>query len=214
MEPDGDGGPLNIRPPLRRWDRFGIIVGALVMITLLVVFAMSIVHDGDASRAALTERFESRADLTASFVAGYVEDVAAREHAQAARLLSQTDVSEADFEVVVLGFGFDVAGLFDAQGRLLAIWPANRELIGEEFADRYAHVATAITGRVGVSGVVASATTSSPSVAVAVPFDTSSGRRVFSGAFRPDTGSLRIYFENAIPLAGRTYLIDEKGTSS
>ena len=39
------------------------------------------------------------------------------------RLLSATDVTDADFEQVVLGFDFAVAGLFDTQGRLLVIWP-------------------------------------------------------------------------------------------
>ena len=121
------------------------------------------------------------------------------------------DVSDADFEQVVLGFGFAVAGLYDAQGRLLVIWPPSPELIGEPFADRYAHVATALDGGFGVSGVVASGATSSAVVAVAVPFETPSGRRVFSGAVRPDTGSLRIYFDTVIPLGGRTYLVDQKG---
>ena len=91
------------------------------------------------------------------------------------------------------------------------IWPPSPELIGEPFADRYPHIATALDGGVGVSGVVASATTSSPVVAVAVPFETPSGRRVFSGAVRPDTGSLRTYFDSVIPLGGRTYLVDQKG---
>ena len=120
-------------------------------------------------------------------------------------------MTEADFEQVVLGFGFAVAGLFDDQGRLLVTWPESAELIGEPFADRYSHVAAALDGGVGVSGVVAAATTSSPVVAVAVPFETSTGRRVFSGGVRPDTGSLRIYFDTVIPLSGRTYLVDAMG---
>ena len=197
--------------PLRRRDRTGIVLGATLMTALLAIFAVSITHDSAASRRALAERFQSRADLTASFVTGYVADLAAREAAQSTRLLSATDVSDADFEQVVLGFDFAVAGLFDAQGRLLTIWPPDPELIGEPFADRYPHVATALDGDVGVSGVVASATTSSPVVAVAVPFETPSGRRVFSGAVRPDTGSLRTYFDTVIPLGGRTYLVDAMG---
>ena len=198
-------------PPLRRRDRTGIVLGATLMTALLAIFAVSITHDSAASRHALAERFQSRADLTASFVTGYVADLAAREAAQSTRLLSATDVSDADFEQVVLGFDFAVAGLFDAEGRLLAIWPPDPELIGEPFAERYPHVATALDGDVGVSGVVASATTSSPVVAVAVPFETPTGRRVFSGAVRPDTGSLRTYFDTVIPLGGRTYLVDAMG---
>jgi diguanylate cyclase (GGDEF)-like protein len=199
------------RPSLRRRDRTGIVVGALLLTALLAVFAASISHDASVGRSALTERFQSRANLSASFVSGYVEDLATRERAQAERLLSTTAVTEAAFEQVVLGFELDGAGLFDAQGRLIAIWPENPALLGEHFAERYAHVATALTGRTGVSGVGAFGGTSSPVIAVAVPFDTSSGRRVFSGALRPDTGSLRIYFDTVIPLSGRTYLVDGNG---
>ena len=58
---------------------------------------------------------------------------------------------------------------------------------------------------------MASTVVDSPVVAVAVPFETPSGRRVFSAAIRPATGSLRIYLDTVVPLAGRTYLIDELG---
>ena len=46
------------------------------MTALLAIFAVSITHDSAASRRALAERFQSRADLTASFVTGYVADLA------------------------------------------------------------------------------------------------------------------------------------------
>jgi diguanylate cyclase (GGDEF)-like protein len=181
------------------------------MAALLGVLAVSIVHEQAASRTALLERFQSRAELTASFVTGYVSDLAAREETQAGRLLTGPAVSDHDLEQMVLGLDFDVAAVFDAQGRLLAIWPHGPELLGEPFTDRYPHVAAALSGHTGVSGVSASATTSSPVVAIAVPYETPSGRRVFSGAVRPDTGSLRIYFDTIIPLSGRTYLLDEMG---
>ena len=130
----------------------------------------------------VTERFQNRAVLAASFVNGHIEDLATRERAQASRLLSEPDVSSDDFEQVVLGFGFDSAVLLDSQGRALAVWPANADLIGDQLAERFAHLATALEGGTGVSGVVPS-TTAEPVIAVAVPFETSSGRRVFSGAF-------------------------------
>ncbi|HWM22241.1 MAG TPA: diguanylate cyclase [Ilumatobacteraceae bacterium] len=183
------------------------------MILLLAVFAKSITHDTALSREALDERFQSRAHLSAAFVTGYVDDLATRERDQAIRLLSGTDVSATDFETIVQAFDLDVAGLFDAQGRMLAAWPASPDLLGEQFGDRSQHIATALTGSTGVSGVVASAVSSQAVVALAVPFDTPSGRRVFNGAIRPSTGSLRVYFDTVIPLAGRTYLIDRMGNT-
>ena len=115
------------------------------------------------------------------------------------------------FEQVVLGFGFDAAVLLDSRGRVLRTWPTSPDLIGDQLADQHAHLAMALDGRTGVSGVAASAATSEPVIAVAVPFDTSSGRRVFSGAFALDSSSLGASFNTIIPLAGRAYLIDDKG---
>ena len=119
-------------------------------------------------------------------------------------------MSSDDFEQVVLGFGFDSAVLLDSQGRALAVWPANADLIGDQLADRFAHLATALDGGTGVSGVVPS-TTAESVIAVAVPFETSSGRRVFSGAFAFGSDSIGNSFETVIPLTGRAYLIDDQG---
>jgi diguanylate cyclase (GGDEF)-like protein len=181
------------------------------MVSLLLVSAVSIAHDGQVGHQVVTERFQSRAALTASFVTGHVEDLAARERAQATRLLSDAEVSREVFEQVVLGFGFDAAVLLDSEGRALGVWPPTPGLIGAQLADRYAHLATALDGRTAVSGVTPSAASSVPVIAVAVPFDTSSGRRVFSGAFALDTVRLGISFSEVIPVAGRAYLIDDAG---
>ena len=121
------------------------------------------------------------------------------------------DVSTEDFEQMVLAFGLDSAVLLDSQGRALEVWPADADLIGDQLGDRYAHLATALEGRTGVSGVAPSTTTSESVIAVAVPFETSSGRRVFSGAFAFGTDSIGNSFDTVIPLTGRAYLIDDKG---
>ena len=126
-------------------------------------------------------------------------------------MLSAADVSTEIFEQVVLVFDFDAAVLLDSRGRALRVWPASPSTIGAQLADQSAHLATALGGRTGVSGVADSAATSEPVIAVAVPFDTSSGRRVFSGEFSLDTDSLGASLNTVIPLAGRAYLIDDKG---
>ena len=188
-----------------------MIAGAGSIVSLLFVSAVSISHDAQVGHQVLTERFQSRAALTASFVSGNVEDLATREQAQATRLLSEPDVSAEVFEQVVLGFGFDAAVLLDSEGRALRVWPANPDVIGDQLADRYPHLATALDGRTGVSGVALSAAMAEPVIAVAVPFETSSGRRVFSGAFALSTGSLGNYFDTIVSLTGGRYLIDDKG---
>ena len=164
-----------------------MIAGAGSIVSLLLVSAVSISHDGALGHQVVAERFQNRAVLAASFVTGHIEDLATREREQASRLLSEADVNGDDLEQMVLGFGFDSAVLLDSQGRALAVWPANADLIGEQLADRFAHLATALEGGTGVSGVVPS-TTAESVIAVAVPFETSSGRRVFSGAFAFGSG--------------------------
>ena len=73
------------RPHRRSWDRIGMIAGAGSIVSLLFVSAVSISHDAQVGHQVLTERFQSRAVLTASFVSGNVEDLAKREQVQAAR---------------------------------------------------------------------------------------------------------------------------------
>jgi diguanylate cyclase (GGDEF)-like protein len=188
-----------------------MIAGVASMASLLLVSAVSISHDGLVGHRVVTERFQGRAALTASFVTGHVEDLATHERAQAERLLSDADVSTEMFEQVVHAFDFDAAVLLDSQGRALEVWPATPDLIGDQLGDQYPHLATALAGHTGVSGVAVSLAISEPVIAVAVPFETSSGRRVLSGAFSLDTDSLGTSFNTVIPLAGRTYLIDDKG---
>ena len=144
-------------------------------------------------------------------MSGNVEDLADREQVQAARLMSEPDVSAEVFEQVVRGFGFDAAVLLDSEGRALRVWPAKPDVIGDQLADRNPYLATALEGRTGVSGVAHSATMAEPVIAVAVPFETSSGRRVFSGAFVLSTGSFGNYFDTIVSLTGSRYLVDDKG---
>jgi PAS domain S-box-containing protein len=66
--------------------------------------------------------------------------------------------------------------------------------LGTVLSDSYAHLETAIGGSVGVSNVVPSAAEGEPVVAVAVPFETPQGRRVFSGAFAAEGTPLGSYF--------------------
>jgi diguanylate cyclase (GGDEF)-like protein len=181
------------------------------MVSLLLVSAVSISNDELVGHQVVTERFHNRAELTSSFVAGYVDDLASREREQATRLLSEANVSSQLFEQVVLGFGFDSAVLLDAGGGTLGVWPASRDLIGDHAAARQPHLTTALEGRTGISGVTVSSTTLEPVVSVAVPFDTPSGARVFSGTFALGASSLAASFDAIIPFAGRSYLVDDKG---
>ena len=68
------------------------------------------------------------------------------------------------------------------------------------------------SGLVGISNVVPSAARQVPVVAVAVPYASSQGRRVFSGGFVLATTPLAAYLRNYTPVKGSgAYLIDAHG---
>jgi hypothetical protein len=69
------------------------------------------------------------------------------------------------------------------------------------------------TGRIGISNVVPSAARRLPVVAVAVPYQTPVGRRVFSGALNLEDTPLASYLRNYTSIQGSwAYLIDARGT--
>jgi diguanylate cyclase (GGDEF)-like protein len=188
-----------------------MLIGAL-MVGLLAGFAAFIHRNEIESRQALSDRFETRAALTASFAQNFVNDLAARERTQAERLLAGPEVDQASFENVVRSFDFEAAVLLDQDGHLLQVWPAKPELIGRDMTVQYQHLRTAVAGQVGVSEMVPSAAKGIPITAVAVPYQSVSGRRVFSGAFSPATTPLGAYLSSVVPIAGGSaYLADRSG---
>ena len=117
------------------------------------------------------------------------------------------------FNLAAEAFGFDAAVLVDAKGRALNIVPPQRELIGTRVAASYPHLLSALhRGRPTVSNVVLSEARALPIVAVAVPFETRFGRRVFSGGAQLDRSPLAAFLNDALPYRGaRAYLIDAEG---
>src|SRR5581483_11228789 len=120
---------------------------------------------------------------SAAFISTFLLQQAARERQDASAMLAGPRVAEARFRLVVDAFGSGAAVLLDGGGRLLDVIPADPALRGRPIAARYAHLRAAERGRVAVSGVVASAARGRPVIAIAVPFATPRGRRVFSAAY-------------------------------
>jgi signal transduction histidine kinase len=122
-------------------------------------------------------------------------------------------VTKHDFTRSVTGFGYPAAVLLDARGRVLHVVPDNPAVVGTDLTDRYAHLRTALMeGRPTVSVVVPSTARGMPVVEFAVPFDTASGRRVFSGAIDVRHNQLSSYVSTALSLSGvRIQLVDASG---
>lgn len=143
----------------------------------------------------------------------YVGQLFERERVLSERNPAQPAGLRQPFEAQVGGFGFPAAVLLDGDGKLMEVVPSNPAVIGQDLAARYEHMRTAVSGRPAVSKVVPSAVTGAPVVAFATPFDTPSGRRVFSGAYNVSDTPLGAFIKDAVPIAGVTlYLVDGDST--
>lgn len=193
-----------------RARRRGLHAAATVgMVTLLGAIALAAVDEHVESIAEAESRFEQRIELAGSYVQAHVDDMAERQR-NYAELQLAGPVTPERFDTAVLSFGFKAAVLLDGAGRSMAISPQKPSMIGTDLGGDYAHLATALTGRIGVSGVVLSAAKQEPIVAVAVPFETPQGSRVISGGYDLSFSPLRTFLTNTTSIEGRQlYLVDQ-----
>jgi diguanylate cyclase (GGDEF)-like protein len=185
---------------------------ALVLVALAGGSAVALADSQADGIEELESRFAARGQLSAEFVATFAEQLLDREEDVARTTLSGGEPS-APFDALVSAFGFHAALLLDGQGRVLAVSPANPELLGKEVASGYPHLSAAVAGRRAISPVVPSAALGDPVVGFAVPYDTPAGRRVMSGAFLISDTPLGSYLSAFSSLRGyRAYLLDSSGT--
>ena len=187
-------------------------VGSAALAVVVATLGLALASSQAASRADLDQRFAARADLSSRFVSSYTADVLTRERLVAEARLAAPSVTASEFSRVTEDLGFEAAVLLDERGRLLQVVPSNPGILGTTLAPRYAHLTSAVAGHVAISGVVPGAATGRPVVAFATPFDTLSGRRVFSGAFDIGKTPLGSYLQDALPYRGATAdLMDPSG---
>jgi diguanylate cyclase (GGDEF)-like protein len=191
----------------RRLLRAGATICVLAIV--VVVTAQSFSERATSLREVET-RFEDRIHLAGQFVEAHVADMRERQLDYARSALSDTVVTPDQFDAANLSFGFEAAMLLDADGHALAVAPQAPGILGTDVASKYAHLASAVGGTEAVSVVVESAVAKERIVAVAVPFDTESGRRVISGGYDLSTSPLTTFLESTSSLAGRqVYLVDQ-----
>ena len=165
------------------------------------------------ARRDVAQRQQARVETGAEFSALYVKDIEARELRQARLWLTGRRPSSSVFARVVGDMGFTAAVLLDHDGRLLQVVPVKPALVGKVIISAYPHLAAAVAGRVAVSNVVPSAALGRPVVALAVPFSTSLGLRVFSGGFDVSQTPLGAYMSHLAVVPGhRVFLIDATET--
>ena len=191
------------------------LLALVAVISLIAGLGLFLVKGRTDARTALIERFRDRGDIGARFVEAYVKELTVREITLAERRLRSKRVKSDSFAALAESLQLQAAVLLDERGRAIATVPHSEELIGTNLARKYEHLAAALDGQIAISNVVPSAVEQAPIVAVAVPFSSQHGRRVFSGAVALSATALgRTYLANITPVAGaRAYLIDEVGAT-
>jgi diguanylate cyclase (GGDEF)-like protein len=189
-----------------------VVMAMLGLLVVLGVLAFFIVFSQQQSKARMNTNFGMRATSSATVVSTYLTQQAAREQQDALEFLAARHVSRQRFAIVVGAFGSQAAVLLDAKGRLLDVVPAKPSLLGQPIASRYAHLAAAERGAVAVSNVVPSAAEGTPVTAVAVPFSTPEGRRVFSAAYPTSGAALEALVEHTMTYPEHeVFLVDASG---
>jgi signal transduction histidine kinase len=190
------------------------IAGGLVLLLLTVGgFAAVVARSQHESRQALEERFRLRGALAGRFIDSYLRDLARREVAIAQQELHAPRIERGAFDVVVDELDLRAAVVLDIRGRAIHVYPRRDDLVGRDVTAPYAHLRAAVAGRIGISDVVTPLAGGRPVIAVAVPYASAGGRRVFSGALALDAAPFDDYLRNAIPLAsGAARLVDSRGT--
>jgi diguanylate cyclase (GGDEF)-like protein len=188
-------GAIVVGHARRSW---AVLFASLTLLILIGSLAAAIVYSGQQSRAQLRTNFALRATSSATLVSEFLKEQAAREQQVARRFLSDAHVSATRFELAVSAFGGTAAGLLDSDGRLIGVLPSDPALIGKPFAQRYRHFEEAERGRIAISNVVKSAVKGLPVMAVAVPYASPEGRRVFSVAYRATGSTLSAFVSHTI----------------
>jgi diguanylate cyclase (GGDEF)-like protein len=189
-----------------------VAVASAALLVLLAALAVVTVSSQQHSRSQILTSFGLRGKTSASFVSTFIAQQASREQQTAAQFLSSPHVSSERFRVLVAEFGSRAAVLLDPRGRLLDVAPASPKSLGQPIAQRYRHLAAAEQGKTAVSNLVPSAVQHAPVVAVAVPFATAEGRRVFSAAYPTSASTLESFVDHAIATRPHAvYLVDATG---
>ncbi len=183
---------VRLKVPKRHFTP-AVLALALGLAAVLVTMGVGIALSHEQSKNQVLDNLSGKGTIAAGFVSTFVSQQAIREADVARQELSGRGGLSTRFRRVVASFGSQAGVLLDSSGRLLQVTPSAPAILGSKIAPHYSHLTAAESGRVAVSGVVPSAAEHKPVVAIAVPYPTPQGRRVFSIAY-PVAGSVLAAF--------------------
>ena len=199
-------------PNLGAARRRQVAIAALALAAVLGAIAFGIQQSHEDTKSQLEKNFRARGQASAEFVSSFVSQQAARETLTAQKFLAGRRRLGPEFNRTAATFGSSAAVLLDSSGRLIEVKPTAPALIGSKIAPKYAHLTAAEQGHAAVSGVVPSAARHQAVIAIAVPFNTAEGRRVFSAAYPVSKTNLASFVEHVIATKPHlVLLVDAKG---
>ncbi|MFB9894001.1 sensor histidine kinase [Planobispora takensis] len=194
--------------------RWVVFLSPMVWVLLVALAAGTWVWAGSFLRSAEEEGMVQRTEVAADFIRSYMTGIAVRQREDASKALADRTVDVGRLEIFGAGLGYTSMIVLDDRGRALAIWPPRPELIGQDLTGSQPHVRVALMqDRIAVSNVFTSAVVPNQSLtAIAVPYATPHGQRIFSGGFIVADSPLGNYLREAIaPPGGYAYLVDRFG---
>lgn len=201
------------RPRGRRATPWRVGVAAALAAMVATASGGFLIASVQAARnTAVEQRFDSRQANASRFIEAYVAQLMSEENRLAEKEFTGT-VAPARFDEIVGYSHFNAAVLLDFSGRLLAVTPSKPGIIGTQIGSQYAHLRSALAGTATASDVVPSANQREPVIGFAVPFNTSRGRRVFSGAYAIAETPLQPFITSALVnfRTANVYLVDSTG---
>ena len=195
----------------RRSTLLPLALAALAFALLLATMGTLIVRSQQSARGHIESNFSARGTSSAGVVSTFIGAQAQGEEQTARRFLTGA-VTPRLFDFVASAFGTRSALLLDAHGRVLAAEPDDAVSAGTSLAGRYAYLDAAAAGRVAVSGVLPASGGSEPQAAIAVPFSSTHGRRVFSAAYPVWGGTMQAFVRHVVVQShAAVYLVDAQG---
>jgi diguanylate cyclase (GGDEF)-like protein len=175
-----------------------VTLAAIALTAVLAVIAVGIILTHNDSVAQVEANFKARAASSAEGISSFVAQQSERETLTAEKFLAGNRDLGPEFRRTAATFGSPAAVLLDGSGRVLQVVPNDPALIGKRIAPRYSHLTAAEHGSSAVSGVVPSAARHEPVIAIAVPFQTRQGRRVFSAAYPVAKTALAAFVKHVV----------------
>jgi signal transduction histidine kinase/CheY-like chemotaxis protein/HPt (histidine-containing phosphotransfer) domain-containing protein len=182
----------------RRAPRAQLAIVGLALFAVLGLIAGGLVVSRDQSQSQTLTRFQERASSSAESVATFVAQQAARQRLSGERFLTGRGNLARVVDVLDVSFGSHNAAVLDQSSRLLEITPSTPKLIGTKVAAKLVQIREAESGRTGVSNVFLSVARGKPMIAIAVPYATPEGRRVFTVGYPSESSAFVALIDHAL----------------